>query len=152
MSWQVYLFRVSGEITRYKELDLDVDVCSDLMLKHKTGAVSQIHLDYLQQPSHRSGLVTFEKAWLGYDFSKMELTGQRINEELQVLWNNSDYDSNQMYVDQLKEFVRFVEEGRVKHQYDALSSVESLKVVDAFFESNNTGKKVEIEQNKRFSF
>ena len=144
--------RVSGEITRYKELDLDVDVCSDLMLKHKTGAVSQIHLDYLQQPSHRSGLVTFEKAWLGYDFSKMELTGQRINEELQVLWNNSDYDSNQMYVDQLKEFVRFVEEGRVKHQYDALSSVESLKVVDAFFESNNTGKKVEIEQNKRFSF
>jgi predicted dehydrogenase len=144
--------RVSGEITGYKKLDLDVDVCSDLMLKHKTGAVSQIHLDYLQQPSHRSGLVTFEKAWLGYDFSKMELTGQRINEEPQMLWNNADYDSNQMYVDQLKEFVRFVEEGRVKHQYDALSSVESLKVVDAFFKSNKTGKKVNIEQNKRFSF
>jgi len=143
---------VTGEITGYKQLDLEVDVCSDLMLKHKTGAVSQIHLDYLQQPHHRSGLVTFEKAWLGYDFSKMELTGQRINEEPQVLWNNSDYDSNQMYVDQLKEFVRFVEEGRVKHQYDALSSVESLKVVDAFFKSNQTGKKVDIEQNKRFSF
>ncbi len=144
--------RVSGEITGYKKLDLDVDVCSDLMLKHKTGAVSQIHLDYLQQPSHRSGLVTFEKAWLGYDFNKMEITGQRINEEPQMLWNNSDYDSNQMYVDQLKEFIRFVEEGRVKHQYDALSSVESLKVVDAFFKSNKTGKKVDIEQNKRFSF
>ena len=122
------------------------------MLKHKTGAVSQIHLDYLQQPSHRSGLVTFEKAWLGYDFNKMEITAQRINEEPQMLWNNSDYDSNQMYVDQLKEFIRFVEEGRVKHQYDALSSVESLKVVDAFFKSNKTGKKVDIEQNKRFSF
>jgi len=143
---------VSGEITAYNELDLDVDVCSDLMIKHKTGAVSQIHLDYLQQPSHRSGLVTFEKAWLGYDFSKMELTGQRKNEELQVLWNNSDYDSNQMYVDQLKEFVRFVEESRVKHQYDALSSVESLKVVDAFFKSNKTCKKIDIERNKRFSF
>ena len=144
--------RVSGEITGYKKLDLDVDVCSDLMLKHKTGAVSQIHLDFLQQPSHRSGLVTFEKAWLGYDFNKMELTAQRINEEPQMLWNNSDYDSNEMYVDQLKEFVRFVEEGRVKHQYDALSSVESLKVVDAFFESNKTGKKIDIEHNKRFSF
>ena len=144
--------RVSGEITGYKKLDLDVDVCSDLMLKHKTGPVSQIHLDFLQQPSHRSGLVTFEKAWLGYDFNKMELTAQRINEEPQMLWNNSDYDSNEMYVDQLKEFVRFVEEGRVKHQYDALSSVESLKVVDAFFKSNKTGKKVDIEHNKRFSF
>ena len=144
--------RVSGEITGYKKLDLDVDVCSDLMLKHKTGAVSQIHLDFLQQPSHRSGLVTFEKAWLGYDFNKMELTVQRINEEPQMLWNNSAYDSNQMYVDQLEEFVRFVEEGRVKHQYDAHSSVESLKVVDAFFESNKTGKKADIEHNKKFSF
>jgi len=143
---------VSGEITWYKKLDLDVDVCSDLMLKHAAGAVSQIHLDFLQQPSHRSGLVTFEKAWLGYDFNKMELTGQKINEEPQVLWNNSDYDSNQMYVDQLKEFVRFVEERRVKHQYDALSSLESLKVVEAFFKSNKTGKKVDIVRNERFSF
>ena len=97
-------------------------------------------------------MVTFEKAWLGYDFNKMELTGQKINEEPQVLWNNSDYDSNQMYVDQLKEFVRFVEEGRVKHQYDALSSLESLKVVEAFFKSNKTGSKVDIERNERFSF
>ena len=69
-----------------------------------------------------------------------------------MLWNNSDYDSNQMYVDQLKEFVRFVEERRVKHQYDALSSLESLKVVEAFFKSNKTGKKVDIERNERFSF
>ena len=143
---------VFGEITGYKKLDLDVDICSDLMLKHKAGAVSQIHLDFLQQPSHRSGLVTFEKAWLGYDFNKMELTGQKINEEPQVLWNNSDYDSNQMYVDQLKEFVRFVEEGRVKHQYDALSSLESLKVVEAFIKSDKTGKKIDIERNERFSF
>jgi len=143
---------VSGEITGYKKLDLDVDVCSDLMLKHEEGAVSQIHLDFLQQPSHRSGLVTFEKAWLGYDFNKMEITVQRINEEPQVLWNNYNYDSNQMYIDQLIEFVRFVEEGRVKHQYDALSSLESLKVVEAFFKSNEIGKKVNIERNERFSF
>ncbi len=143
---------VSGESTGYKKLDLDVDVCSDLMLKQEAGAVSQIHLDFLQQPSHRSGLVTFEKAWLGYDFNKMELTAQRINEEPQVLWNNSEYESNQMYVDELKEFVRFVEEGRIKHQYDVLSSLESLKVVEAFFKSNKTGKKVDIERNERFSF
>ena len=69
-----------------------------------------------------------------------------------MFWNNADYDSNQIYVDQLKEFVRFVEEGRVKHQYDALSSLESLKVADAVFKSNKIGKKVDIERNERFSF
>ena len=48
---------VFGEITDYQKLNLEVDVCSDLMIKHKSGAVSQIHLDFLQKPSHRSGFV-----------------------------------------------------------------------------------------------
>ena len=143
---------VIGEISKYDNLDLDVDVCSDLMVKHKSGTVSQIHLDFLQKPSHRSGLITFEKAWLSYDFSKMELIGQRLNQEPKVLWNNFDYDSNEMYINQLKEFIRFVEEGRVKHQYDVISSVESIRVVEAFFKSSRTGNKVAIKQNERFSF
>ena len=143
---------VSGEITEYQQLNLDVDVCSDLMIKHKSGAVSQIHLDFLQRPSHRSGLVTFEKAWLSYDFSKMEITAQRINEEPYELFKNSDYDANNMYIDELKEFICMVEEGRIKHKYDALSSLESLKVVDALFESNLTGRRIDIERNEKFSF
>jgi predicted dehydrogenase len=143
---------VCGEISEYKKLDLDVDVCSDLMVKHKTGAVSQIHLDYLQQQAHRSGLVTFERGWLTYDFNKMELTGQKIGEEPHVIWSGSEYDYNQMYISQLKEFVRYVEEGRVKNHYDASSSVESLKTVEAFFKSDRTGMKVDIERNERFSF
>ena len=133
---------VFGEITKYQKLNLDVDVCSDLMIKHKSGAVSQVHLDFLQRPTHRSGLVTFEKAWLAYDLSRMVLTAQRINEEPCELFNKSNYDSNDMYIDQLKEFIRLVEEGRIKHQYDAQSSLESLKVVEALFKSNKTGKKI----------
>jgi spore coat polysaccharide biosynthesis protein SpsF len=143
---------VSGEISEYKELNLDVDVCSDLMIKHAPGAVSQIHLDFLQSPSHRSGIVTFERAWLYYDFNKMEITAQRINEDAYGLFKNSDYDSNKMYVDEIKEFVRMVEEGRIKHKYDALSSLESLKVVEALFKSHSTGKRIEIERNERHTF
>jgi spore coat polysaccharide biosynthesis protein SpsF len=143
---------VSGEITDYKKLNLDVDVCSDLMIKHKSGAVSQIHLDFLQRPSHRSGLVTFEKAWLSYDFNMMEVTVQKNNEEPFKLYKNSDYDSNSMYIEQLKEFICMVEEERVKHKYDASSSLESLKVVEALFESNLTGRRIDIERNEKFSF
>ena len=143
---------VFGEITKYQKLNLDVDVCSDLMIKHKSGAVSQVHLDFLQRPTHRSGLVTFEKAWLTYDLSRLVLTAQRINEEPYELFNKSNYDSNDMYIDQLKEFIRFVEEGRIKHQYDAHSSLESLKVVDALFKSHDTGRRVNIERSEKFSF
>jgi spore coat polysaccharide biosynthesis protein SpsF len=143
---------VFGEITDYQQLNLDVDVCSDLLIKHKSGAVSQIHLDFLQRPSHRSGLVIFEKAWLSYDFNLMEVTVQRINEEPFKLYKNSDYDSNSMYIEQLKEFICMVEEGRIKHKYDASSSLESLKVVEALFKSNKTGRRINIERNEKFSF
>ena len=143
---------VSGETTDYNKLNLDVDVCSDLMIRHKSGAVSQIHLDFLQRPSHRSGIVTFEKAWLSYDFSKMEITVQKNNEEPYELFKNCDYDPNSMYINQLKEFVCMVEEGRTKHKNDALSSLESLKVVEALFQSSISGTRVGIERNEKFTF
>jgi len=57
-----------------------------------------------------------------------------------------------MYLHQLEEFICSVEEGRMKHKYDAVSSLESLKVVEALFKSNKTGKKVSIERNEKFSF
>jgi len=143
---------VVGEVSKYNKLDLEVDVCSDLMIKHKAGAISQIHLDYIQQPAHRSGLITFEMGWLSYDFTRMELIGQRKNNDTRIIWSDQNYDYNQAYIDQMVEFVRFVEEGRLKHKYDAKSSIESLKVVESLFESSNSGRKVSIERNERFSF
>jgi spore coat polysaccharide biosynthesis protein SpsF (cytidylyltransferase family)/predicted dehydrogenase len=143
---------VYGEITDYEKLDLEVDVCSDLMIKHKTSAVSHIHLDYLQQPSHRNGTISFEKGWLSYDFNTIELIGQIRENKTSVIWSDTQYDFNQMYIDQIQEFVRFVEERRMKHKFDAISSIESLKVVNAHFESAKIGKKVNIERNERFCF
>ena len=82
----------------------------------------------------------------------MEIIVQRVNEESYELFKNSDYDSNDMYIDQLKEFICMVEQGRTKHKFDALSSLESLKVVEALFSSNLTGKRVAIDRKERFSF
>ena len=144
---------VFGEVSTYEKLTLEVDVCSDLMIKHQTGAVSQIHLDYLQQPPHRSGLITFEMGWISYDFTKMEVVGQIKGDKApRIIWSDKDYDYNQPYVDQLLEFVRFTREGRLKHEYDAESAIASLGVVDSFFKSNDSGKRTEVELNKKFSF
>jgi spore coat polysaccharide biosynthesis protein SpsF len=143
---------VFGEFSQYNKLKLDVDVCSDLMIKHKSGAVSQVHLDFIQKPSHRSGIITFEKAWLSYDFNNMEIIAQKKNEDPYQLFKNSSYDSNNMYIEQLQKFVSLVEEGRIKHEDDAISSLESLKVVKALFDSNLSGKKEIIERDEKFSF
>ena len=35
------------------EVDSDIDVISDIMIKHNSDCVSQIHLDYIQNPHRR---------------------------------------------------------------------------------------------------
>lgn len=145
---------VYGEITNYDKLELneDVDVCADLMIRHQTNVVSQVHLDYIQRPSHRSGLVTFENGWASYDFNSMELKVQLKGESVKVLWSDKKYDFNNAYIDQMIKFVNFVEEGRLKHSYDVNSALESLKVADAFFKSAKLKKRVGILRDERFSF
>lgn len=144
---------VCGIISQSEQLDLNVDVQSDLMIKHQSGTVSQIHLDYLQIPNHRSGLVTFENGWISYDFSEMRVVGQRADDiKPTKIWSESDYDSNLMYINQLKRFIDYTEEGRIVHQFDVTSSLESLKVVEAMFESDISATRVNIERNDRFTF
>lgn len=145
--------QVFGIVSESKKLSLNVDVCSDLMIKHISGAVSQIHLDYLQEPAHRSGLVTFEHGWISYDFNEMKITGQKIGDDKpQTIWEDPLYEYNLMYLEQIKQFIRYVEEGRMKHRFDIASSTESLKVVEAIFESNKLGKFINIPRNERFTF
>ncbi len=143
---------VFGEISNYEQLNIDADVCSDLLIKHKTGAISQIHLDYLQTPAHRSGTISFTQGWMSYDFNRSELVAQLEGEPPVTIWSDSKYDFNQMYIKQMQEFIRYVEEGRMRHKFDLPSSIEGLKVVEALFVSNKRGAKVEIERNERFSF
>ena len=144
---------VYGIVSDSDLLELDVDVQSDLMIKHKSGAVSQIHLDYIQKPAHRSGLVTFEHGWLSYDFNSNQVIGQsQKHDSPTIIWSESDYDPNSMYLEQMEKFIEYVEEGRVKHSFDANSSIESLKVVEALFESHQTGCGMDITRDERFTF
>lgn len=145
--------QVFGMISESEKLSLDVDVCSDLMIKHVTGAVSQIHMDYLQKPAHRSGLVTFENGWLSYDFNNMTLIGQGPeNDKPVIIWEDSEYNYNLMYLEQMKMFLSYVEEGRMKHNFDAISSLESIKMVEAMFESDRLASGINIARDERFTF
>ena len=47
------------------------------------------------------------------------------------------YDNNEMCLKQLTCFIEFVEEGRIKHNYDIEGGLESLWVVDSFLNSEN---------------
>ena len=137
---------VFGYMLDDDSLEVNVDVISDLMIKHENNAISQIHLDYLQKSSHRSGIMSCENGWIAYDFNSPNVTACKLDDsEPETIWSDMTYDSNNMYVEQLETFIDFVEEGRIKHSYDLSKSLDSLNVVEALRESNETGKNIKVK-------
>jgi predicted dehydrogenase len=138
---------VSCFLSDSSALDLEVDVIADLMIRHGSGAVSQIHLDFIQQPIHRSGTVSCGRGWIDYDLVIGLATVQSSDQpDSQVIWEDAGYDQNQSYLDEMQTFLRYTREGRVKHPFDVWHATQSLAVVDAAFSSAETGCVVELPE------
>jgi predicted dehydrogenase len=119
--------RVSAVIPSCDLLKLDVDAVADLMIDHSTGAVSQIHLDMIQRPTHREGVVSCERGWARYNLLTKTLVGQYADQaEPTTIWQQDDYDANASYSEEMKTFLSYVREGRVRHDYDAWKATQSL--------------------------
>jgi spore coat polysaccharide biosynthesis protein SpsF len=115
-----------------KTLPVEVDTVADLMTRHDSGAVSQIHLDYIQRPFQRSGTISGEKGWIRYDLANPRVMAQFAGDSSPLcLWDGAEYEANQQYVDEMDTFLDYVREGRVRHPFDASNATKSLAVADA---------------------
>lgn len=128
-----------------EKLELDVDTISDVMIHHKNGTISQIHLDYIQNPKSRSGSISFEQGLIRYDMTHCNVSVQSEDcKPARVLWEDEDYDINDMYKEELNLFMRYVGEGRMRHEFDADHALEDLGLVESAFRSGKTGHIVEV--------
>ena len=131
---------VSCLLPKSNLLALNVDVISDIMIQHVSGAVSQVHLDYIQRPLHRCGVISCERGWVSYDLVHPRVIVRLEGESSpHVVFEKPDYDSNQAYVDEIRTFLRYVKEGRVRHEFDARRATRSLAIVRSAFASAKSG-------------
>jgi predicted dehydrogenase/spore coat polysaccharide biosynthesis protein SpsF (cytidylyltransferase family) len=127
---------VSCFVSESELLTLEVDVIADIMVQHASGGVSQIHLDFIQRPLHRCGVVSCERGWIAYDLVTPKVVVRADGESgRKTAWEDADFDGNRPYVDEMRTFLRYVREGRVRHTFDVQHASQSLGVVDAAFAS-----------------
>lgn len=130
---------------QYKAHQIDVESVSDMMIRHKTGAVSQIHLDYVQKPTNRCGIISFEEGWIKYDlihpaisyFSSDMSEPQPFTDELM-------FDNNASYLAEMKCFIDFTEQKLVRHEHDVWSAIESQKVANAALKASQQSDVMQI--------
>lgn len=142
--------QVAAFFPKSEKLILDVDTIADIMIHHEKNTVSQIHLDYIQRPMSRLGSIYFEQGWLRYDLLKPQLTVQSgKSQRPEMLLEDENYDIDAMYQDELRLFLRYVGEGRMRHDFDLAHAGYDLNIAQAAFESAKTGRIMEINDVKK---
>ena len=127
-------------------LSLDVDVIADLMIEHANGSVSQIHLDLIQRPAHRQGVLSCERGWVAYDLISQQIESGEYESTEHSTFEVTSNALEQSYVDEMQKFLGFVRQGKVRHEYDAWSAVQSLAIVDAALTASDSGTSAEVAE------
>ena len=129
----------------YEPLPLDVEVVADLMIHHSSNAVSQIHLDMIQRPAHRSGVISCEHGWISYNLLTTTVIGETAGlSGVKVIADDALYDVNESYLEEMQTFLDCVREGKVRHEHDAVRATQSLAIATSAVEAARKQAFVEI--------
>ena len=105
-------------------LQLDVEDISELVLESTNNICCLVHLDFIQQAAKRHCSIIAEKGRLEWDLIANTLTLHQHN-LVQVLYQDDNYDKNNMYLTMLQAFWRKVQQ----QDYSQSSLMSALSVV-----------------------
>ncbi len=137
--------KVACMLPSYEALPVDVETIADVMVKHSSNAVSQIHLDMIQRPAHRRGVISCERGWISYNLLTNTVVGQTLGQHsVKVIADDALYDVNDSYVEEMETFLNCVREGKVRHEHDAFRATQSLAIATSALAAARTNATVEI--------
>src|SRR3989338_11190999 len=90
-------------------LEIDVEDVSETILAFVSGAIGEIHLDYVQRFYQRNYEFFGETGTITWDVNHKKVLVKRVGDEPQEHLLESDYDFNTMYLEELKHFLLAVQ-------------------------------------------
>jgi len=131
------VFCSAGKVSKLK---MDTHDLAEMLIEFESGSVVLIHLDYLQHGYSRSCKIISQEASAKWDFSQGKVgVISRKNKEWQWIDKRTELYYNQMYIDEIKYFMK-----KVKDHQRTFNSIEDaipvLKLAIAANRSAITGK------------
>jgi predicted dehydrogenase len=93
-------------------LEADVEDVAALICRHRGGAFSEIHLDYLQRIPERGCRVVGEKGAATWDLETGQVRWYSSNRQWRTHRPSEGWALNQMYLDEMRHFLICVERGQ----------------------------------------
>jgi predicted dehydrogenase len=118
----------------------DTEDVAETTLRFECGALGHVHLDYLQRVYRRTLQVIGDAGTIVWDYPAHTVTVQA--REAETL-SESDDESNEMYVAEMRHFVRCLE-GQESPLVDGREALRSLRLVEAAKRSAAEGRWVRL--------
>lgn len=133
-----YLRWVFGQIrevfcttARLSDLAIDVEDFAEVTLRFDSGAVAQLHLDYLQRSYRRNCEVIGAEGVIVWDYIDRRVTlFTEESDRWQGFGEPIDANHNEMFVEEMRHFVRCVERQEAP-EVDGAEALATLRVVEA---------------------
>ncbi len=129
---------------RLSSLEIDTEDTAEILMRFKSGAMAEVHLDYIQRAYGRSCQIIGEEGTILWDFNdkQVKLYSARTK-EWQLFPEEPGYDINQMYIEEMKHFIQCLE-GKAKPMQDINAGKRILEITLAAKESTRTGKVINL--------
>ncbi len=134
----------AGKLSR---LQIETEDTAAILLKFASGAVGEVHVDYVQRAYSRSCQIIGEEGTIRWDWSSGEV---RLYRAANKKWKSfpipAGWDVNRMYSDELKHFLLCLK-GKEKPALDVLEAAKVLGVALAAKQSAAAGRVVRLRGN-----
>lgn len=91
------------------ELGLQVEDMADILALTESGAVTNIHLDFLQRKAHRQCSFVGSEGRIDWDLIQNQLT-LTTAAETKILYSEPEWDKNQMYLAMVTDFIQMIQQ------------------------------------------
>ncbi len=124
-------------------LDVNVEDCATILMRLRSGAQADIHMDFVQPTASRSCVIAGERARMEWNYARNEVRVIRPGSPPEVM--SYEFETNQMYVREVEEFFSCVHNRDVRNRGLAESQL-TLEVALAALASSSGQRWVSFEK------
>lgn len=136
--------RVACFAGRLSRLEIETEDTASMLLRFATGAIGEVHLDYVQRSYHRSCQIVGDEGTIHWDYAEGSVRWYTAAAQTwQTRTVPAAWEPNQMYVDEMRHFVRCLQ-GEDRPALDVLEAARVLDVALAAKASAQAGEIVSV--------
>lgn len=123
-----------ASVEKISNLEIDVDDNVYMICKMANHSLTSIELDYINPVLTRNGIIFGAEGAVEYSFHRSNVIFRDYNGKRRVIYEDADLDWNNMYINQMKNFVNFIKD-KESLRCTFEDGVNVMKVIKAAEES-----------------